>query len=284
MSSPRLQATTQSVITKLLIEEHEHIRALLNSLKASLSVISQRQAPEEIHKAQTIAQELSALKNTHTTCEEEALFAALAKHHPLLILEVEHEELLLKRAGLVSGIFGYSFPESCTNQLYQQGLEYIDLLMRHMKKEEQAIFPLAEKSLSPEEKQWVFAKMEDIRARARVLPTPEPTHASKQLHSFHFPMEDHLEESIHSNSLLAMPNLEVKALAIEAGASLATHWSTKLLLLLLTSGEAQWHGINQDLTLRKGDGIVLDPLLPHSIEAVQDCRFLMVLYENSISG
>jgi len=45
MSSPRLQATTQSVITKLLIEEHEHIRALLNSLKASLSVISQRKSP-----------------------------------------------------------------------------------------------------------------------------------------------------------------------------------------------------------------------------------------------
>lgn len=279
MTNTATQARSTSAISKKLLEDHERIRALMDTLKGALREICDRQSGENWDKAKETAQELVETLNIHAACEDQALFKILGQSHPMPILEIEHEEVLLQRAALLSGIVNYSFPEDCTDKLYKQALDFFDLVERHMKKEEKAIFPLAEQVLSPNDKLQVLAKMEEIHARARVLPTEETPFPAKSYTVFHFPVEGPLDTPIQSKALLEKGALQFKALQLKAGASLSTHWSPKQVTILLHAGEAQWNGPDTTIPLKAGDALAMDPKLPHSLEAKTDCHFLLVSNE-----
>jgi hemerythrin-like domain-containing protein/quercetin dioxygenase-like cupin family protein len=279
MSSPHVKAKSASAITTKLVADHRHMETLLDELKDAMAEICQRQSPEALSAARTTAQHIVAEMNTHAACEEQALFPALAKYHPMPMLEMEHEEMLMQRAALVSGVLNYSFPEDCNDVLYRQGLDFIELLKRHMTKEEKAIFPLVEESLSPAEKQHVLAKMEDIRARARVIPTPERTPAEKQAYRFHMSLDAPVTKPVHTQVILEVGKKQIKTLLLQAGAELATHWTPYHAVMVLYAGEAQWIGQDQIIDLHAGDGLLMDPKLPHAVKAKTDCRFLIMLDE-----
>jgi hemerythrin-like domain-containing protein/quercetin dioxygenase-like cupin family protein len=276
MTSPSLTERTTSAITKRLLADHERMGVLAGELKPLLREICQRQASSELKKVQEAMHQFVSIMNTHSACEEESVFPALAKHHPLPVLEAEHDEIMLKRAALFSGILSYTFPESCSEQLYNQALEFFNLFERHMRKEEQVIFPLLEKSLSPEEKFLVLTQMEDIQSKARVLPTPEIVRKPAGFIRFAFPIAEPPTQDIQSQSLLKKEDLEVKTLRLKAGASLAMHWSPKQILLLLYAGKANWSSSDTILTLHAGEGILMDPRLQHALEAESDCHLLLI--------
>lgn len=151
-----------SAISVSLIADHEHIRSLLKQLQEALQDICHRQSPQGLQKAQESIRSLVQIMNVHGAREEHVVFPALSKYHPILALEAEHDEILLKRAAVMAGIENYSFPEDCTDTLYNQYLDFIELLQRHLAKEESFIFPQVEQSLSQEEKQYVLEQMEQI--------------------------------------------------------------------------------------------------------------------------
>jgi hemerythrin-like domain-containing protein/quercetin dioxygenase-like cupin family protein len=279
MTNPPLKTRHASAVSTKLLEDHERLRGLIATLKSELHEICHRQSGESLKKAQEMAQKLLQEMNTHAACEDKALFPALSQHHALPILEVEHEEVLLQRAALVSGILNYSFPEDCSDKLYKQAEEFFDLVERHMAKEEKAIFPLAEQSLPPAEKQQVLRKMEDIRATARVLPIQDAAFPGKRYHRFHFPLEEPVTEKIHTETLLEVGSLQFKTMGLKGGTSLSTHWSPKQVTVLLYSGEAEWSGPDMSITMKAGDAILMDPKLAHSLEAKTDCRLLLIANE-----
>lgn len=279
MSTPPLKTQVTSAITRKLLTDHERMMVLVNELKPSLQEICRHQASADLKKAQEAIEQLVAIMNTHAACEEEAVLPALAKYHPLLVLEAEHDEILMKRAVLLSGLVNYTFPEDCTDKLYNQAREFFDLFERHMTKEEQAIFPLVEKSLSPEEKFMVLTKMEDIQAKARVLPTPEISRPSADFTHFQFPMVEPIAQNIQTHSILKKDSLQIKSLELKSGSSLSSHWSPQQVILLLYAGKAKWSGANASLSLKQGEGILMDSKLKHSLEAETDCRLLLILNE-----
>jgi regulator of cell morphogenesis and NO signaling len=149
-----------SDVSAKLLNDHEQIRVLLRQIQESLHDICHRQSPQALQQAQKNSRALSEIMKRHSGNEEKIIFPALAVYHPVLALEAEHDELTLQQAALMSGIMNYSFPEDCTNQLYNQYIEFLDILQRHLIKEEEIIFPLLEQSLSPEEKQHLLDRME----------------------------------------------------------------------------------------------------------------------------
>jgi quercetin dioxygenase-like cupin family protein len=197
------------------------------------------------------------------------------------ILEIEHEEVLLQRAALITGIVQYSFPEDCTGKLYKQAEEFYNLVERHMAKEEKAIFHLAEKELSSLEKHEVLAKMESIRAADRAVPTEETTFPAKEYHHFHFSIDEPVTEKIGTSVLLEKRAQQFKALTLKAETALSIHyWSPKQVTIFLYSGEAQWHGPEESTPMKTGDAIPMAPKLSHSVEAKTDCRFLLIVNES----
>lgn len=278
MSQPETPSKT-SAITNLLLEDHQHMDAKLQVIQSMLHEVCKRQSEGALKTLQETMRQLIQEMNTHTACEELALFPALANHHPMPVMEVEHDEMKLMRTALQTSVLNYSFPEDCTGELYQQGMEFIDQLRAHWVKEENAIFPLAEKSLTPAEKYEVLAKMEDLRATAKVIPTPEIQHAEKQFHTFHLPLNEPISEKISTALLLESDGFQLKSVELQAGASLANHWSTRQVILLLCNGEAKWSSGNHQLPLQVGDGVLMAPKLPHAIEAMTNCRFFMISRE-----
>ncbi len=276
MTVPPPRTKTVSAISKRLIEDHERMRKHLADLKTALQEICHRQSQEHLQQAQHLAHLVVQEMNTHAAYEEHALFPALAKHHPMPILEIEHEEAFLQRAALVSGILNYTFPEDCNDKLYQQGMDFIEMMLRHMAKEERAIFPLAEDTLSPAEKHQVISQMEDIRARARVIPTEARPPEARQFISFHVPLDSPLTQDIQTEALLEQDSLQLKTVSLRAGQALATHWSPKQVSLILLTGSAQWNGPDTTVDLEPGNGLCMDPKLRYSVSAKTDCRFLMI--------
>ena len=279
MSSPQLKTKTTSTITKKLLADHAAMNALIDELKPSLQEICRRQASSELKKTQESMQQFVSIMNTHSACEEEAVFPTLTKYHPLSVLEAEHDELLLKRAVLLSGILNYTFPEDCSDKLYKQALEFFDLFQRHMKKEEHVIFPLVESSLSAEEKFMVLTQMEAFQAKARVIPTPEISRPPAEYTRFSFPISGTPVQEIQTRSVLEKDGVKIKTLGLQAGASLAAHWSPQQIIILLYSGNASWSTADTTLSLQAGDGILMDPKLPHALQAETDCLLLLVLNE-----
>lgn len=277
MSIPPINAKPVSAVTKKLVADHVYMTQLMDKLILSLQDICEHQASHSLSEARALAEELVQRMNVHAACEDQIIFPALSKYHPIPILEIEHEEVLLQRAALVTGILNYTFPEDCNEKLLNQAVDFVDLVKRHFAKEEKVVFPLLEDSLSPMEKHQVIARMDDIVAKSRVIPVELSSHPSRMYVQFHFPMDEPVAHHLHTDSLLETPNFQLKVWELQAGTALATHWTPMKAVILLYAGKAQWIGPDSTVELSAGVGIYMDAKLAHSLKAHTDCRFLLML-------
>lgn len=277
MSISPSKAKPVSAITKKLVADHGYMIQLMDKLILCLEEICQHQASQFLSEARAVAEELVQRMNVHAACEDQVIFPALSKYHPIPVLEIEHEEVLLQRAAVVTGILNYTFPEDCNEKLLNQAVAFVDLVKRHFAKEEKAVFPLLEKSLTPSEKHQVIARMDDILAKSRVIPIESSEPLSRLYVQFHFPVDEPVTHQLHTDSLLETPNFQLKGWELQAGTSLATHWTPMKAMILLYAGKAQWTGPDSTVELSAGDGIYMDAKLAHSLKAHTDCRFLLML-------
>ncbi len=277
MSIPPIKAKLVSAVTKKLVADHVYMTELMDKLILALQDICEHQASHSLSEARALAEELVQRMNVHAACEDQVIFPALSKYHPIPILEIEHEEVLLQRAALVTGILNYTFPEDCNEKLLKQAVDFVDLVKRHFAKEEKVVFPLLEDSLSSAEKHQVIARMDDIVAKSRVIPVESPSRPPRQFIPFHFPIDTPVEQQLSTEPLLDTPNFQLKVWELQAGTSLATHWTPMKAVILLYAGKAQWVGQDATVELSAGDGIYMDAKLAHSLKALTDCRFLLVL-------
>ena len=275
MQELQWKTKSQSAITKKLLDDHETIRLLIDSLKPHLSEVYKRQSTPDIAEAKVLAHQLEMLMRTHSRCEE-VVFKALENYHPLPILEIEHDEIVVKRAAFVSGITNYSFPEDCESKCLTQATDFFHMVVHHMDKEEKAIFPLVEHSLSPAEKLNVLCQMEDIKAESRVLPTEDLFRSPVWFKQFHFSVDSVVSEEIQIESLLDEESTQIQSLVLKAGAVLTPHWSPRQMILMLLQGKAEWMREAQTSVLSPGDGVLMSPKFKHGIRAVSDTRLLLI--------
>ncbi len=279
MFQSQAESTTQT-ITGLLTDDHHAMEAMLEAFLSHLKEICTRQTPQAESKARDLLKQLVTMTNIHTACEEQALFPALGAYYPLPVLEIEHDEIMLARAALVLKTLQYSFPEDCNERIYRQGLTLMEQLRGHWRKEEQFIFPLVEQSLSAEEKYKVLTEMQRLRAGAAKVDDPASPYAQHRFYPFRFPLGSTMLEKIRTRTIAREGKLQVKTVDLEAGKSIGTHWSPMQVVLLVYEGEAIWRSRDTSLLLKKGDGILMDPKLPHSLTAQQDTSFLMLLFHS----
>lgn len=264
-------------VCQSLSQEHRETEALLNLLHEALFEISKEQSPAAWEKARTTLLTLTAEMNTHFLCEEQGLFPLLSKYHPMVLMEVEHEEILALRHELNAALSVNNLSKEHAGHLFRLGERFIEELRNHIAREDSGIFPMAERDMSAIEKEEALKAMENIRRRASVMPTPEIVRPPKTHYPFHIPLFEPLTKNVMTSLLLEKDDLQIKTLALKAGSKIAKHWAPKQIVLVLLSGEAECSSAETVTTLHPYDGILMDPRLEHALCAKSDCRFLMIL-------
>jgi hemerythrin-like domain-containing protein len=158
--------------TEELAAEHEVILAMLEVLAAVAVRLAERPVPQE-----DLARILEFLKVFADAChhgkEEEWLFPALERagvpreHGPIGVMLAEHEagRALIREMGAALGLLRET--GGGITAFAEAAGRYAELLRRHIDKENQVLFPLADRVLAPEEQEAVargFARIEHERA------------------------------------------------------------------------------------------------------------------------
>ena len=271
----------QCALTRTLMKDHEQFRQQIKDLTDLMQKLCCQHSMESLEPVRQQATALVDALNTHAICEEKGLFEALRQKHPICILEFEHEEILLKRAAFHSGLNNFEYPKDCNGDLYSRALAFFDLLERHMTKEEQAIFPLMEKALTPQEKLGILLKIEEIQAVWRVAPLKESELPRHEFVLFQIPTEANHPYEV--KSLLDKNGWSVKSLRLAPGKAQSPHWSPSPQVMLMFSGLATFHTHESEVQLQTGDGLYIDSKLIHWVEAISDCSFLVFALQGEAS-
>jgi hemerythrin-like domain-containing protein len=149
----------------LLRREHDEALAVLDQLELAVSNLT---APGALAAVQSAIAFLDQEVRGHNEREEECLFPMIERYllpaGPTAVMRSEHRDLWTLLTALKAGV--QELPPS-TSTIHQQGLLVVDLLRRHIAKENQVLFPMATQLLTRDEMADVARQMElHIQARA----------------------------------------------------------------------------------------------------------------------
>ena len=151
-----------------LIAEHELIERSMAVLKKCLDNFDD--AIHEHFQMQRAIDFLLAFGDTmHNRKEEELLFPLMAKRGipaeggPIGVMLMEHESertLLQRMLAQLSGLA--TAPEEAREEFKQQGLEYLTIRAEHIWKENDILYPMARKVLTPEDETSLLSEFTTI--------------------------------------------------------------------------------------------------------------------------
>lgn len=280
---------TDLQVCESLIAEHRQMEGLLEVLEAHLR--------KENEDFQEDRQELTALMATiaremdvHFACEEEALFPAVEPYHSMVLMEVEHEELMSLKSGIQEFLALEKMDSERMTAFKELGFRFINELYDHIGREDAGIFPACERALSLEEKQQVIEGMEQIRKRAKEGVIPEFSRPRRTFETLRVSLSQPLERPVSIRLLDESKDMQIKELLIQAGQALGPHWSPKKHILVCLQGEGNLIAARQQSSLQdkaviqngikeffsEGSILKLDAQLLHVIEAKTDCRFALL--------
>ncbi|WP_158282235.1 hemerythrin domain-containing protein [Salipaludibacillus keqinensis] len=144
-----------------LLEEHWPLREQMNALKESAMKIKRQKSHSagEIDGLYQLMRRFKVEIDLHSSKEEDVLFEMMVKHigrqgGPIAVMEEEHSRAkqhigyFFEKYGMDKG-----HPVEKAIELAQHVLVVYQTLTEHFMKEEQILFPMAEKLLSKEEKE-----------------------------------------------------------------------------------------------------------------------------------
>jgi quercetin dioxygenase-like cupin family protein len=234
------------VACESLTQEHLQMGQLLESLERSISL-------GELEEARAVMAQIEPAMNTHFACEEQVLFPAVSPYHPMVLMEMEHEELIALRT------------------------QFQDLLNQSKRREDAGIVPACERSLSDNEKASVITGMKSLREKACDAALPTPTPPVRSFEVFRINLQSAAEKPLFSERLLDNGVLEMKHLVIKAGESVPSHWALKQGTLVCLSGDSVFTANQEQVALKAGVSIVMSPQVLYGLEAHTDCHFLLLL-------
>lgn len=260
-----------------LIQEHRGMEALLAELELLLSALPIKGA-EGLQSVQNLMQNrIIPEMNTHFACEEQALFPAVSPYHPMVLMEVEHEDLIARRDDFVQQGAQLSPSEDTLLVIRDLGGRFIQEMLDHIGREDAGIFPTCERALSDDEKEAVIEKMQQIRRDALQTPTPSIQRPSRTLDVAQMDLTQPIQRPIFSSRLMESDGLEIKHLIVQGGQSLAAHWSPKEIVLVCLQGTGVLMASEQEIPLTPGTVVRMSPQLRHGVAASSDCHLLMLL-------
>jgi hemerythrin-like domain-containing protein len=261
-----------------LLQEHRAMEALLDELDGALSRL---QVATGIQPVQAVMDRIVPEMNTHFACEEQALFPAVSPYHPMVLMEVEHEELIALRGDLLQHCAQPGLSEEGLQAIRDLGGRFIQEMLDHIGREDAGIFPTCERALSIDEKEAVIEKMAQIRRDAQQSPTPSIQRPLRTLEVVQMDLSQAIQRPIFSSRLMESDGLEVKHLIVQGGQSLAAHWSPKEIVLICMQGSgvlmASENKEAQEIPLMPGTVVRMSPQLRHGVAATSDCHLLLLL-------
>ncbi|MCA9840534.1 MAG: hemerythrin domain-containing protein [Cyanobacteria bacterium HKST-UBA03] len=261
-----------------LLAEHRQMEKRLSTLQEHVEALPDERnlAKPQWQAIDAIMADIAREMDIHFACEEKALFPAVEPYHPMVLMEVEHEELMAIRNHILQFLAQDSLDSKDVEALKGLTMQLAEEMYNHISREDAGIFPTCEQALSYNEKQQVIAGMDQIREKAQTGSIPCFFRPERTFSVFQTDLESPLTGPIETRLLTEHAASKIKQLNIKAGESLAAHWSPRQLTLICLSGESTFLANTQQIPLQRGSIVLLDPQLHHAIEAKTDCCFLML--------
>ncbi len=281
---------------ELLIEEHRRTEALLERLETLLLEMAAVESVElnRVLEAQALYQTLADDLQRHYALEEKALFPVLSQYRSMMLMAVEHEDLLQLQSEFAEGLMHFN-PERLMAQVDMVSVvrrfqTFKARLQGHILEEERGVFPLANASLELEEKVKVLRLLTELvettEPEAYQLVRPLPGYRIQRAQSSKTALETY--PPMLYQTLFEQGHSQVQTLRLQAGQKQALHWAgqTQFILVLsgtlgfqvgtLTGGQtvASEEGITE--RLEPGDTLTLDSRLVYALSAETEVLMILV--------
>jgi hemerythrin-like domain-containing protein/mannose-6-phosphate isomerase-like protein (cupin superfamily) len=261
---------------ELLIAEHRRTEEILGRLSALLEDIFctsayNHQSWQSVRKLYgVLAQDL----HQHFALEEKALFSVLSQYRTMMLMEVEHDDLLALQSAFAEQLAIMGASAHGAEALMHRFFTFKNRLQAHILEEEQGIFPLAEEVLEPEEKRKVMRLYTELLEEKQMgglsLIRPQPGFSVSSTELF-----KPFSKPMNYQSLYEKEHTSLQHLRIKAGQKQAMHWAGQNQCLLVISGEVAFETPEAIHMLKPGDMVRLDSRLIFALSAVADTHLLV---------
>lgn len=274
----RTSQTADRAFTSSLDKEQQEIERLLEQLETESGDF--RSIPgntQRIRKLEQVLQDLETLTDTHFICEEHGLFPVLKKYHSMVLMEKEHDLMLTLRKEVKDSFLTLqTYPLSASN--FKEAVKrFAAELRRHFQQEQKGIYRIAERDLSPEEKEQVVHTMEALRTKAAsgliyTIQRPE-----RHFYPFKSESGQPLSRPLFSQKLLEHNTVEIKQISIRGGEAQTEQWAPTRTIVICQRGKVTCRLKDEEIQLEPGSGILIEPGLVPVYQAQSDSDLLFII-------
>jgi hemerythrin-like domain-containing protein len=156
--------------TQLLMAEHELILEALDALEKKVAAIRAGTAPDRAFFDKAVAFLRDFADKCHHGKEENLLFKRMAERGfpvqggPIAVMLSEHEAGRAFIRGIADGAAKLGTDPAAAKQIAENARGYIDLLRAHIGKENNVLFPMADRALGPEDQAYLAKEFERFEA------------------------------------------------------------------------------------------------------------------------
>lgn len=238
MSQPHssLHTTALSPAITLLLDQHNETRTQFDEIETLLAALTSD--PALLIRLQQAWQQCYQALLHHYALEEYALFPVISQYRPMVLMTIEHDDLLVMQHRL-SDVLQAATPETLDARMTAitgAWEAFSKQLMAHMVEEERGIFPLVTEFCEPEEQAMIERKLRELNTQPlqRQLPVPEGVLTANALHVGPLP---HLTQAISLNALVDFEHVQVQQVFLKQGQAYKHHWAAEHRTLWVLSGE-----------------------------------------------
>ncbi|HWV46070.1 MAG TPA: hemerythrin domain-containing protein [Nitrospira sp.] len=282
-----------------MIAEHRRAEELVGRLDVLLNRLVSHWDPAgpELAEVQAVYAMLAQDLHRHYALEEKALFPVLSQYRTMMLMEVEHDDLLALQQAFEDQLERFPLGQTATQaQAQEQTVEALETLrqrfeayktrlLAHMVEEERGIFPLANERLEPEEKLKVLRLTNELneskRPAAYDLIRPEPGFILKKAN-----LSASSNKPMDYQTLFEREHSVIQTLRLHAGQKQAFHWAGQTQVMVVLLGELKFEarcGIGQTdgndeikaQALSVGDTVTLDSRLVFSLSAMTEALLMV---------
>lgn len=229
--------------------------------------------------------QLEAQLASHYVLEEQALLTMLHPYRTMMLLEAEHDDLLIRQRDFTDTARQEAQPDESegpqqhppSERLRTRFDAFQSQLRAHLYQEDHRIFPWAESVLSPEEKQTVLRRRAELEQAQHgdhpprlIRPVPQWAVRATHLMATDTPSARPLQYE----TLYEREHSRVQHIRLRAGHGMNRHWSGQHQCIVVISGQVRLQCDDGEALLSPGDEAILDSRLYFSLHALSDTHLL----------
>jgi len=156
--------------TQVLMAEHELILQALDALEKKVAAIQAGAAPDRTYFEKAVSFLRTFADKCHHGKEENLLFKRMAERGfpvqsgPLAVMLADHDAGRAFIRGIADGAAKLGTDPVAAKQIVENARGYIDLLRAHIGKENNILFPMADRALGAEDQAFLSKEFERFEA------------------------------------------------------------------------------------------------------------------------